>query len=65
MLGPGNEDAAKEALATWPQALQVGGGITDANAAEWIEYGADKVGLPRKYGQSWTRSGQLPSTLQI
>ena len=45
LLGPGNEDAAKEALAAWPGGLQVGGGITDANAAQWIEHGAAKVAL--------------------
>ncbi|RYP22236.1 hypothetical protein DL765_001750 [Monosporascus sp. GIB2] len=43
MLGPGNEDAAAGALAEWPGHLQVGGGITDANAALWIERGASKV----------------------
>lgn len=43
MLGPGNQDAAREALAAWPGALQVGGGITDANAREWIDAGAEKV----------------------
>lgn len=44
MLGPGNEEAAKQALAVWPQSLQVGGGITDENARQWIDWGADKVG---------------------
>ncbi|OJD29879.1 uncharacterized protein BKCO1_7000029 [Diplodia corticola] len=43
MLGPGNEDAATEAVRAWPNSLQVGGGITDANAATWVERGADKV----------------------
>ncbi|EXJ63157.1 1-(5-phosphoribosyl)-5-[(5-phosphoribosylamino)methylideneamino] imidazole-4-carboxamide isomerase [Cladophialophora yegresii CBS 114405] len=43
MLGPGNEDAARGALAAWPGHLQVGGGITDANAKKWIEAGAEKV----------------------
>ncbi|PMD36971.1 Phosphoribosylformimino-5-aminoimidazole carboxamide ribotide isomerase [Hyaloscypha variabilis F] len=43
MLGPGNEDAAKEALAAWPGGLQVGGGITDKNAKQWIEWGAERV----------------------
>lgn len=43
MLGPGNEDAAKEALAAWPSKLQVGGGITDKNAKQWIDAGAEKV----------------------
>ena len=43
MLGPGNEDAAREALSAWPGKLQVGGGITDKNARKWIEAGAEKV----------------------
>jgi phosphoribosylformimino-5-aminoimidazole carboxamide ribotide isomerase len=45
MLGPGNDAAAKEALAAWPGGMQVGGGITEKNAAEWIKAGADKVSL--------------------
>jgi phosphoribosylformimino-5-aminoimidazole carboxamide ribotide isomerase len=45
MLGPGNETAAREALSAWPGHLQVGGGITDANAKEWIEAGAERVSL--------------------
>jgi phosphoribosylformimino-5-aminoimidazole carboxamide ribotide isomerase len=43
MLGPGNEDAAREALQAWPGKLQVGGGIDEMNAARWIEDGAEKV----------------------
>ncbi|KAI6091947.1 Phosphoribosylformimino-5-aminoimidazole carboxamide ribotide isomerase [Hypoxylon rubiginosum] len=43
MLGPGNEDAAKEALGAWPGHLQVGGGINDQNAGAWMERGASKV----------------------
>lgn len=43
MLGPGNEGAAKEAISEWPNGLQVGGGITDKNAKQWIEWGAEKV----------------------
>lgn len=43
MLGPGNEDAAKEALEAWPGNLQIGGGINDKNAAMWMERGASKV----------------------
>ena len=43
LLGPGNEAAARESLRTWPKKLQVGGGINDENAAQWIEYGAEKV----------------------
>lgn len=43
ILGPGNEKAAREALETWPGALQIGGGITQENAQLWIDRGAEKV----------------------
>ena len=43
MLGSGNEAAAQEALSAWPGALQLGGGINDTNAKQWIEKGAEKV----------------------
>ncbi len=42
-LGPGNDEAAREALAAWPGGLQVGGGITAENAASWLEAGASHV----------------------
>ena len=58
-LGPGNDVAAREALAAWPgmlsyitleivlnlraDKLQVGGGINDTNAQEWLDAGASKV----------------------
>lgn len=44
MLGPGNDEAAMKALSTWPDGLQVGGGINPENARRWIEKGAEKVG---------------------
>lgn len=43
MLGPGNEYAAAESLIIWPGALQIGGGINERNAMQWIEKGAEKV----------------------
>jgi phosphoribosylformimino-5-aminoimidazole carboxamide ribonucleotide (ProFAR) isomerase len=43
MLGPGNEAAAREALAAWPGGLQLGGGITETTAATWLEAGASHV----------------------
>ena len=43
MLGPGNEDAAKEALSAFPQGLQIGGGITPDNAEEFLDAGASHV----------------------
>ncbi|BCU75512.1 phosphoribosylformimino-5-aminoimidazole carboxamide ribotide isomerase [Luteolibacter sp. LG18] len=42
-LGPGNDEAAREALAAWPDGMQLGGGITPENAVEWIEAGASHV----------------------
>lgn len=42
-LGPGNDEAATEAVQAWPNGLQVGGGITSDNAKEWIDKGAEKV----------------------
>lgn len=49
-LGPGNEEAAREALAAWPDGLHLGGGVTADNAAEWIAAGAEKV---RVGGSAW------------
>jgi phosphoribosylformimino-5-aminoimidazole carboxamide ribotide isomerase len=43
MLGPGNQDAAKSALQAYPKGLQVGGGINDTNALEWLDAGASHV----------------------
>jgi phosphoribosylformimino-5-aminoimidazole carboxamide ribotide isomerase len=42
-LGPGNDDAAREALAAWPGGLQIGGGISVANAKQWLDAGASHV----------------------
>lgn len=43
MLGPGSEDAARSALAAYPNGLQIGGGITAENAAPWLDAGASHV----------------------
>lgn len=42
-LGPGNREAAREALAAYPGGLQLGGGVTIENAAEWLQAGASAV----------------------
>lgn len=42
-LGAGNATAARSALACWPGGMQVGGGIDDANAAQWLDAGASHV----------------------
>ena len=43
MLGSGNEQAALEALASYPNGLQVGGGITADNAKKYIDAGASHI----------------------
>ncbi len=42
-LGPGNDEAAREALAAWPGGLQIGGGISAENAGDWLDAGASHV----------------------
>ena len=42
-LGPGNDEAARAALAAYPGGLQIGGGITPDNAQEWLDAGASHV----------------------
>ncbi len=42
-LGPGNDAAAREALAAYPGGLQLGGGVTPDNARAWLDAGASHV----------------------
>lgn len=42
-LGPGNDAAARAALAAYPDGLQIGGGITPDNAQEWLTAGASHI----------------------
>ncbi|MDG0993937.1 MAG: phosphoribosylformimino-5-aminoimidazole carboxamide ribotide isomerase [Akkermansiaceae bacterium] len=42
-LGQGNQQAAIDALAAWPEGMQVGGGINIDNAQAWLEAGASHV----------------------
>jgi phosphoribosylformimino-5-aminoimidazole carboxamide ribotide isomerase len=42
-LGPGNDEAARAALAAYPGGLQLGGGVNAANAGAWLDAGASKV----------------------
>jgi phosphoribosylformimino-5-aminoimidazole carboxamide ribotide isomerase len=42
-LGPGNDDAAIDALSAWPKGMQLGGGVTAENGAYWLEKGASHV----------------------
>ncbi len=43
MLGSGNEAAAQKALSTYPNALQIGGGINPENAENYLKAGASHV----------------------
>ena len=42
-LGPGNDEAARAALAAWPGGMQYGGGVNQENAAQWLAAGASHV----------------------
>ena len=42
-LGPGNDQAAQQALAAWPDGMHIGGGINADNAQTWLDAGAEKV----------------------
>ena len=42
-LGRGNEEASINALKAYPRGLQVGGGVTNENAAELLDAGASEV----------------------
>ncbi len=42
-LGPGNETAARQALAAYPAGLHLGGGVNLENAVSWLEAGASHV----------------------
>lgn len=55
LLGPGNDAAARAALAAYPGGLQLGGGVNDENARAWLEAGASHVIVT-----SWVfRGGQV------
>lgn len=60
-LGPGNDEAAKEALAAYPGGLQVGGGVGRGNAAAWLEAGASHVIVTSWLfdAEGWFRSDRL------
>jgi len=58
-LGSGCDAAAEEALAAWPDGLQIGGGINDENAKRWIEKGAEKVRYTRTRGVRRERCTEL------
>lgn len=42
-LGPGNEEAATQALEAWPGGMQIGGGINLDNSTQWLDRGASHI----------------------
>lgn len=62
-LGPGNDEAAREALAAYPGGLHIGGGIDLNNAQEWLQAGASHVIVTswvfREGRLDWDRLTQL------
>jgi len=65
MLGHGNEDSARGALAAYRAGLQIGGGINASNASAWLEAGASHVILTSWLfpgeGLDWERLKQIAS----
>jgi phosphoribosylformimino-5-aminoimidazole carboxamide ribotide isomerase len=63
LLGPGNEPAARAALAAYPGGLQIGGGVTAENAAGWLAAEAAQVIVTswvfREGRVDWDRLEQL------
>jgi phosphoribosylformimino-5-aminoimidazole carboxamide ribotide isomerase len=67
MLGPGNEAAAREALAAWRGGMQVGGGVNAENAQSWLDAGATHVIITswvfREGKLDWERLRELVSKI--
>lgn len=67
MLGPGNEGAARAALAAYAGGLHVGGGINAANAPAWLAAGASHVIVTswvfREGRVDWDRLTELSRTI--
>jgi phosphoribosylformimino-5-aminoimidazole carboxamide ribotide isomerase len=63
LLGPGNDAAAREALAAYPGGLQLGGGVNLDNARAWLNAGASHVIVTswvfREGRVDWERLNQL------
>jgi phosphoribosylformimino-5-aminoimidazole carboxamide ribotide isomerase len=67
LLAPGNESAAREALAVYPGGLQLGGGVNIGNAQQWLDTGASHVIVTSwvfREGQiDWERLQELTSAI--
>ncbi|HEY0548513.1 MAG TPA: phosphoribosylformimino-5-aminoimidazole carboxamide ribotide isomerase [Verrucomicrobiae bacterium] len=67
LLGPGNEAAAREALAAYPGGLHLGGGVNLDNARAWLEAGASHVIVTswvfREGRVDWERLNELVTAI--
>lgn len=67
MLGTGNEEAARAALAAYPGGLHIGGGIHLDNARAWLDAGASHVIVTswvfREGRVDWDRLKQLEAVV--
>jgi len=67
LLGPGNDLAARAALAAYPGGLHLGGGVNIENARGWLEAGASHVIVTswvfREGRVDWERLQQLVATI--
>ena len=66
-LGSGNESAARDALAAYPNGLHIGGGVNAENASSWLEAGASHVIVTswvfREGRIDWDRLQRLVKTI--
>ncbi len=66
-LGPGNDTAARAALAAYPGGLHLGGGVNAQNARGWLVAGASHVIVTswvfREGGVDWARLDELVKTI--
>ena len=67
MLGPGNENEARSALAVFPGGMHIGGGINSTNARGWLDAGASHVIVTswvfREGRVDWERLQELVKTI--
>jgi phosphoribosylformimino-5-aminoimidazole carboxamide ribotide isomerase len=67
LIGPGNEQAARDALAAYPGGLQVGGGIRPENARAFLDSGASHVIVTsyvfRDGAVAWNRLEELSAAV--
>jgi phosphoribosylformimino-5-aminoimidazole carboxamide ribotide isomerase len=66
-LGPGNESAARAALAAYPGGMHLGGGVNAQNARGWLDAGASHVIVTswvfREGRVDWARLDELVKTI--